>query len=1022
MKKKIWIASLLAAFSITAVAGGIAIASHDTVVTRAAENWQVGELANKYLYGTSLEVPAATVEVGGVAAEATATVTYPNGLTVTSENVALNQAGIYTVTYRAVVGETHCVEEKTFEVEDKAYLVQSEKSSVEYGTYRGFGSNSNGLMVRLTRGDSLTFSKLIDFNSLGTTDSIIEGFVTPDARGVYDFSRLIITLTDPLDPSCYIRFQLRKWHSDVNGLRVSYADVGFDGEGQVGCENGNYKVNGHGTPIEHTFSAVMNKGNTWAGEPVESVPDEKKFYFTYDRQSTEAKVNNKHMAHLNNLFLYGKAWGGLPSGKARVTITADDYAAETANFCITKLFGIDDLSNNVFDETEAPMIDVSMSQDDMPQGQIGLDYKIPEATAFDFYSGACAVKANVYRDYATNSPISVGVINGKFKPTVAGWHTIVYTSTDMLGNEGTVLRNVYVSNDLGDINVEIPNNVITSATLGAWVPVQPASYTGDSGLASVKTTVTFGEETYEITGGFRPESAGDWKVTYTVTDYLGRVGTAEYVVSAVPSDEYVILDEIALPQIFISDSKYDLPILYASDYSSGKAERLLCQVVVTDKNGEATYASGTSFVPSVAANGDKVKLSYQCNGQELLVKEIPAVLVKGSGKIIGQNYFYGEGFTTAFYEDVNGNGEKDATEEFYPSGMALYATEASALCGWTFANPQLMTDFNIVIEALAHRATYETLVLTLTDSKNPNEQIQISLKVKAGGSTMTVCGTSVDVAGTSLSANGEFTINYKNGKFTFGGITMNATKTVNGEAFTGFSSNFAYLHVDMVNPAKGAGYKVISICGSPFSRRNLEVYNPTFEILGDFGGNQELNAVYEIYPAVAGDVFAPETSLTLTVVAPDGSIVKDNNGVALDKVPTDKSYFITLSQYGKYQATYAMVEKDWVAENPLSLVKSIFVVDEVAPQAKFINATKTTAKVGDVITMPDVVYKDNVTANENMRVQRGVFNPNGTLYLFEEGENAIKCAYAGKYMFIAMVLDEYGNTATVTHTVTVTAK
>lgn len=71
MKKKLWITSLLAALSITAAVGGVALANEQPLVTDAAENWQVGTIDNLYAYGTSFEVPAATVEVGGETVEAT---------------------------------------------------------------------------------------------------------------------------------------------------------------------------------------------------------------------------------------------------------------------------------------------------------------------------------------------------------------------------------------------------------------------------------------------------------------------------------------------------------------------------------------------------------------------------------------------------------------------------------------------------------------------------------------------------------------------------------------------------------------------------------------------------------------------------------------------------------------------------------------------------------------------------------------------------------------------------------------
>ena len=1008
MKKKIWITSLLAALSITAV-GGFSAAKINAVKTNAAEVWTVGEMDNKYLYGTSLDVPEATVEVNGAAVAATPTVTYPNGLTTTADNVKLTQAGIYTITYRAVVNGTQCVEKKTFEVEDKAYLVQSDKSSVTYGTYTNYGANSTGLIVRLAEGDSLTLSKLVNFDELTAVDKIVEAFVTPDTRGVYDFSTLIFTLTDPLDSSVSLRFRLRRWSSDVDGLRVSYVDVGPNGQAQVGCENGIHRLDARGTPMEHTFTATAVKGNAWRGDAVEQIPDIYKFSVTYDPISMEVKTQNKHVAHLNNLEYYENVWGGFPSGKAKLTITATEYIAETANFCLTSVFGLD-LSQEAFDEDGAPIVNVEKSQEEMPQGQVGYEYAIPAATAMDYYSGNCTVKASVYRDYVSEMPISVGVTNGKFKPTVAGWHTIVYTSTDMLGNVAKETRNVYVAEDLGAIDVAIPEDVATNTTLGSWTPVGAATYSGDCGVADMKITATFGEETYDITEemGFLPEKPGEWKITYTVTDYIGRTGTAEYTVVAEIGEGYILLDKIILPKVFVSDTKYELPMAHAIDYANGG--NYVCDVVVTDKNGEKTYKAGDTFLPSVAENGDTVKLSYQYNGAVLATFEVPTVTVREGTKLDVKNYVYGKDVSTSY---------KDEAGEWY-TGVGITANADSALCGWTFATPQLANDFSIIFGGIAEKSNFEALTVTLTDSKNENEKISVTLTVKSSGATMIVGDAAVDVSGTSLANGKDYTVAYSDGKFSFGGVSMEATTTLDGEAFTGFSSSLVYVTVDMINAKAGAGYELLTVNGANLSRRKLEVFAPSFEILGEFGGNQSLNAVYEIFPAVANDVFSPNTSLTLTVTAPDGTIVTDNNGVKLERVAPDKAYYITLTQYGKYQATYAIAEEDWVAENPLSLVKTFFVIDEVAPQVKFINATQTTAKVGDVIVMPDLVYQDNITSADQLNVVRGVFSPSGRYIRFADGENAIQCLYKGEYRFYAMVMDAFGNMASVMHVVTVT--
>jgi hypothetical protein len=310
-------------------------------------------------------------------------------------------------------------------------------------------------------------------------------------------------------------------------------------------------------------------------------------------------------------------------------------------------------------------------------------------------------------------------------------------------------------------------------------------------------------------------------------------------------------------------------------------------------------------------------------------------------------------------------------------------------------------------------------VLTLTDSVNPAQKISIELAVKSKSTLITVGETSLESSSLVLSANKTYKIAYANKKFVVGGLTFAVDKTVDGEAFEGFSSNYAYLSLDMKEAKAGSAYKLRGINESYFSYRQLESFAPNFEILGVFGGNKSVGDVLEIFPAIAHDVFAPSVSLTMTVTAPDGSIVTDNSGVKLENVPTDKSYFITLQQYGKYDVVYTGVEKGWVASNKVEIPKAVFVVDGVAPQVVFVNATQTVAKVGDTLVCPDVAFRDNYSAEETIRVVKGVYNPYGKFFLFTGEENSIQCINEGEYKFIVMVFDEFGNMSSVTHTITV---
>ena len=68
---------------------------------------------------------------------------------------------------------------------------------------------------------------------------------------------------------------------------------------------------------------------------------------------------------------------------------------------------------------------------------------------------------------------------------------------------------------------------------------------------------------------------------------------------------------------------------------------------------------------------------------------------------------------------------KDENGKNYSQGIEIIADAESELCGWTFATPQLMNDFLLEFEGLSAKTTFESLVITLTDSQNPNEEISI---------------------------------------------------------------------------------------------------------------------------------------------------------------------------------------------------------------------------------------------------------------------------------------------------------
>lgn len=983
--------------------------------TYAKEEWNEVSLKEVYEYGATLDIPSRAVKIGGEEVAAWHTVTYPDGKTVNQSTIKLDTMGDYVVNYYAEKNGKSYGDSLKFTVRGVAYRFTGEKSSATYGKYDKFGANSVGLNVRLAYKETLEFTHTIDVSKLTSADDIVEGFITPDDRGVYDFTKLIFVLTDAEDESVYLRFHINKHSSAENGLSTLFVSAGGNGQDMVGYENDEPGKNPHvndnlGQYITGSFVAQQNK-NGWSGEALDFVPDTRPFTLSYDASTLTVKAQTRFVSILDDPKYYTKAlWHGFPSGKAKLSVSASGYNSETANFCITKVYGIagDYLMENLYTDNEGPVVTVNTDYSEMPDAEKGGYYPIPQATAFDAFSGACNVKVGVYVNYGTENQISIGIEDGKFKVNKLGYYVIEYTAEDVYGNSSKKL--IYVRSVLktDDINMDIPQNPIRETTLGEVVGFGSATVSGGSGDVTVKITARCGDDVYEIEDyKFRFETAGEYTVTYTATDYIGKSVSKSYKLTAISGDKPLFIDEIFTPRIFISDSAFTLPEYYVNDYTSGKAERKLCSVKVIDDNGEKVYKSGDEIIPKVENNGDFVTLVYFSGNAEKEVK-VPAIIAKyGENRIYMDNYIYGDVTTST----------RDENNKLYSEGIAV-TPENSERSGWLFANA-LSTDFAEFSIKSAAGKSFDTIEVVAYDRIYGNCGVKVTFSINGDAVTATHAGKSISFA--AQTANNEIKFSCSDEKITFsvGGVSIGTdlVEYENGEAFKGFPSGRVYFGMNTVNGDDT--YFVTGVCGKMLSYRNRDITTPSIRLVGDYGGRKKIGDFYTVKKALYGGVFAPDTICSVTVYAPDNSIAKDIYGVTLKDMPVDKEYYIKLTEYGSYNITYTATDVNWVNEDSGLLIDNVYIPDEIAPTIKFDSAAAAEATVGSVIIMPNYTVSDNVTAAENITVQIFVINSAGRIIPLGDGSNSIKAEYSGRYRFVVYAVDEEGNAATAEYIVEV---
>lgn len=1011
-KLKLFAVTALAFTAISAAAIGVV-----GIEKAHAEEWKGGEIKQNYVFGETLKVPDYVLSVNGKELKTTSVVEFPDGTNYGSDEVRLSQAGKYGVKYMAVDGGKIYVKTFDFNVGYTAYSMGGAESSAVYGKYTEFDANSEGLQVRLAKGDTLSFTKLIDVADLTSTNNLIEGFITPDKRGTPDFDKLTLTLTDASDPSIYVNIDIMRW--TINGNSLGQMCIAAAGQGQVmtGYErsSGLEVNNGKGTLILGSWVAQFNSDDgvnlKWGGAATPIAPDKWLISISFDAQTTKVSAQGNLVSQLNSVDYYKDVWTGFKSDKVRLSLSSSGYSSTTANFCLTKVLGAD-IKGNSFSDNDSPVITVNTHYEKMPEGVVGRAYTLPTATAYDDYSGNLIPDVDVYYNYSSAYPVSISIVNGAFVPEKSGYYAIVYKVKDYSGNESEQVYIVHAGGYIAPIMFTKLPDIGDQVKLGYPVDFSGAEVSGGSGDKNITITASYKGEVIEVTEGFRFEKAGEWTVTYTATDYVGNTGKESVTITAVASDEPFFNEFVNLAPVFIEGSEYLLPELYCDDYSSGKQEKKLCSVKVEYKNGKTeTYTSGETFIPAVRNSKDKVKITYYCGKEEYNngTTEVAVLKIRDDQEINCSEYFYGNGFITSYVDD-NGN-------EF-EKGVLIAIERAAAEVKWTFANAQVADAFSVEFTTFAKLTKFGGIKVTLKDSMNPAISATLNITLSSTGTTIANGDFALDLKTVLTSGVEGIRVGYKNGKFSFNKTNVPISKYDNGEAFNGFPSGKIYFDFAVEKASRGAEYKIDAVSGSVLSSDTGDYAKPTIKINGDYGGNYNIGDEYILRSVTAGDTFSPNVSVKLSVYDGEGNIATDINGVRLENVDAGKEYVIKLDKYGVWNAKYTANKENW-AVGSRKFTAYVNVIDTEAPVIRTTSDYTKTAKAGDVIILPNFTATDNVTASDKLIVTKYVINTEGKMTILNGSSNAFKTTKAGKYVMYISVSDEFGNTSTESFVVTV---
>lgn len=1041
-KKKIALALLCCVVTAFA-ATGIAFSSSFSKITASASNetYADSKLDDRYVVGDTVKVPATYFDEEKTI-EATAYVTYPNGVYERTDKISCSVAGKYIVEYKAEKDGTSYYSDQEFTVYEPLYQTDKKTNVVKYEEARNFAKikyvedeNGNtdgtatvesetavsGLYVPLTAGTTFTYNKVFDISKKTKNDVIFSANIVATEDGYADFLQLTVRFTDVYDSSNYVDVVL--WHNytstpgsdkkegedaheyDVRKDRDNYLRAGASNQPVSGNDNGRIWSNGrYGM---RTKISMMN-----CPALLDRATDTFDIRFDYTEKAVYGPNRGTNASQaiidLDNPEHFTDLWEGFTTGECTVSVFASDFQKASGAVFIQSIFDDSgsDFADNYLLDTAAPNLEIDFEgadEDNLPFGVVGTAYPIFGATATDLSGYVGAISTDVYYNYHTTTPIKISVKDGAFTPAYKGRYTIVYSVCDAFGNKAEKAVDVDCVADDSSFKVTLANDDETTISTGHTKIVSAATVSGYSGKYDLTVTAVIGDDEYAIDGetlSFVPLKSGNYTIKYSAKDFLNRTATAEYYLTVENSNSPVFLSDVSLPKYFIVGYSQTLPSLTAVDFSDSD-KVITAKVYVKDGDTKTELGEGLSYEPSEKTSDYTVTVIYEATGKNGTSEKTYDVrchhIKSGSGVDKKELFVMGEGVGSS-YESVG------STTEY-----ATYSTELAASI--EYVNQIPAHGFNISLNVL--KSGFGKLSLTLTDAvygnsikasfeRNNDTQIYFSVN---DGLKYTVDNYSFDDPASLLTLH--FDNLLRRISTDNANVGFSVTKDTDGNAFKGFLSGKVYLKIDFEDVSGEAKILVREVYGQTLISSKRDGLPPLLVINGEYRANVSYNKPLTIFSAVCLDMIDPDAKATLTVTSPSGNYVTANDGTLLNGVSVSKEYVITPNEYGEYKLIYKI-------EGASDVTESFNVVDEEAPVITVSSTVKSQYKVGDTVTL-SATATDNVSTNVN--VYACVNNALGVTEYVSGG--SYKFLSAGKYKVTFYAMDERGNYAFVAYTITV---
>ena len=970
------------------------------------------ELPESGFIGECYDIPVFYTEINGESVRADVRILTPDGNVYTGTQLKPTMAGQYVVEY-TVDGEV--VKTETCLIHRRAtdfFSVNNFAQVQGISRYRYHGDPYfTGVKVNVQAGAEITFEREIDMTNKSKNDIFFEAIIEPSKYLEIDYGQMILTFTDVEDDTKTMTIVASDGHLDsLTSGGVAYVRAGCNGQAIGGLEkraNGSFVFNT--TDIYGSIAPFSFRAQTFDGDPnydyslgLSYDSEEKALYL---KNGTSENYGKQYLvADFDDPTIFGGAvWDGFTSGKVKLKVTFDKVQTDNGSIIFKQIDGIDLGQQYLFDDV-APTLSIDLNGEKAaPNSSLGKTYTVFNATAKDFYDAEVPVLAEVkYENLSTGNSYDVFVQNGKFITDKVGKYTITYTAKDLSGNGTQEEISFYCYGTADEIKIE---NVDEDQTVSVFDEVtivgeNGVSVTGGNGNLYIDCIVFApnGQEVALQNNTFVPDMIGDYKIVYTAKDYFGVEAREECLVHVSAIERAVFLTEPSLPEVLIAGFHYDLPEAVAKTCEGNNVKDA---VVETYVNGEKVEGSFTAPENGSANVEYRAYLAGDTGNYESITKTI--AVVNGNAGKDQAAYFYDEA--------------GKVTAEVVDNGVQLSLSESGVV---SFANKLNGESFEFTANYDPTKVNFSKMRVVLFDAAKSNVSVTFRLTFSANGVSVGLPGMEMS----ALARKGEtFALKYNNNQCVLNDINNNVNNFVrlddNGNSFAGFSGAvFMKIYFDEVSEDSAIIVRSLN-AQSLGTKKTKDDVDPQIAIGGEYLYKRKVGDTLTVYKANAYDVLNEVVEFTVSVSAPDGSIL-------LKKASPNQEHQVVLSQRGIYKIIYTA--KD-AAGNEVRGGSTVEAGDVTKPTLTVDGNVAKSYKVGATVKLPNVTVTDDTgmaycdvfveLPTGEVRLLVHYENDKKISYLsaldehypnsFKVNENAFKAEKAGNYVIRIMAYDDAYN-------------